>query len=127
MSLFSFSIKDRIPDKIMGDNNCQAKMYLAKLDDGRQISFIQIDKNFNWTKMVKPMLPNNPDWCPATHFGYLESGEMAIQMQDGTTKTIFAGEAYLIPAGHLPIFVKDCLMIEFSHDTTYTNKQFLNN
>lgn len=41
------------------------------------------------------MLPGCPEWCPATHFGYLESGKMGIQMQDGSTKTINAGETYI--------------------------------
>lgn len=113
------------PDKVMGPEGKQAKMFLSKFDEGRQASKIIIDAGFDWRETVKPHLPGNPDWCPATHFGYLESGEMKVEMQDGSIKTIKAGETYFVPAGHIPVFEEKTVMIEFSQDTTYTNKEFL--
>ena len=100
-------------------------MYITKLSEGRQLVRIELQAGFNWVDSVKPCLPGNPDWCPATHFGYLESGKMGIKMKDGTTKTINAGESYLVPPNHLPIIEEDTVMIEFSQDTTYTNKDFI--
>ena len=116
---------DATPDKVLGDVGSQAKMYISKLPEGRQVCRIEIDAGFDWKKNVKPILPGCPDWCPATHFGYLESGEMGILMKDGTKKTIKAGETYLVPPGHLPVMEKSAVMIEFSQDTTYTNKEFI--
>merc|ERR1711998_529696 len=68
-----------------------------------------------------PMLPkdadgNCPQWCPATHFGYLESGEMGLELKDGTKQVVKAGESYLVGPGHRPIMNKAAVMIEFSQD-----------
>merc|ERR1712224_33461 len=80
---------------------------------------------FDWRANVKPILPGCPDWCPATHFGYLESGEMTVQMQDGTKKTVKAGETYFVPPGHLPIIEKGAVMVEFAQEQVYQSKEFL--
>ena len=40
--------------------------------------------------------------------------------------TINAGETYFVPPGHIPILEERSVMIEFSQDTTYTNKEFVN-
>ena len=58
--------------------------------------------------------------CPATHFGYLESGEMGVEFSDGTKKTVKAGESYLVGPGHRPYMDKAAVMIEFSQDPTWT-------
>ena len=70
-----------------------------------------------------PLLPLDTDgkwqqWCPATHFGYLESGEMGIEYKNGTKQTIKAGESYYVGPGHIPVMEKDAVMIEFSQDPT---------
>jgi len=110
------------PTKVMGDGT--AKMWIKK-EYGQQMMRIELKKGFDWKKTVSPMLPGCPEWCPATHFGYLQSGEMGVQMKDGTTKTVKAGESYLIPPGHLPMISQDAVMVEFSQDETYTNKETL--
>ena len=114
-----------IPDKVMGPEGKQAKMYITKFEGGRQANRIEIDGGFDWKKTVRPNLPGCPEWCPATHFGYLESGVMKVEMKDGTVKTISAGETYFVPPDHIPIIEEKTVMIEFSQDTTYTNKEFL--
>ncbi len=118
---------DKKPDKVIGPEGKQAKMFITKYEGGRQASKIIIDAGFNWTESIKPHLPGCPDWCPATHFGYLESGIMKVQMKDGTINTIKSGETYFIPPGHLPIIEEKAVMIEFSQDTTYTSKEFISN
>lgn len=114
------------PDKVIGPEGKQAKMFIKKYDEGRQAVRLEIDKGFNWRESIKPHLPGCPDWCPATHFGYLESGLMKVEMQDGSIMTINAGETYFVPPGHIPILEEKSVMIEFSQDTTYTNKNFVN-
>lgn len=114
------------PDKVLGPEGKQAKMYIKKYDGGRQAVRLEIDKGFDWRESIKPHLPGCPDWCPATHFGYLESGLMKVEMQDGSIMTINAGETYFVPPGHIPILEEKSVMIEFSQDTTYTNKNFVN-
>ena len=46
-------------------------------------------------------------------------------MKDGTVKTIKAGDTYFVPPEHIPIIEEKTVMIEFSQDTTYTSKKFL--
>ena len=68
---------------------------------------------------VSPKLPGCPEWCPANHFGYLQSGTMKVQYKDGSTETVNAGTSYNIPPGHLPEVIGDipCVMVEFSQST----------
>ena len=91
-----------------------AKEWINKAEDGRQFTRIRLEPGFDWKAQVKPLLPGCPDWCPATHFGYLESGSMGIKMQDGAEYTINAGETYFVPPGHLPVIQEPTVMIEFS-------------
>ena len=114
------------PDRTMGPDGKQVRMRIRKVD-GRQVIRIEEDAGFDWTATVKPLLPDHPDWCPSTHFGYLESGEMRVRMQDGTEQKVSAGETYFVPPGHLPVIEQDTVMIEFSQDTTYTNETFAPN
>ena len=95
-----------------------AKMWIFT-HEGKKMSRIAIEAGFDWKKTVAPMLPGCPEWCPATHFGYLESGEMGVKTKDGGEYTIKAGQSYLIPPGHLPVMDKDAVMVEFSQDETY--------
>ena len=88
-------VEETAPTKIMGEaGGPQAKAYINKFDQGRQSMRIYLDKDFDWRKSVAPLLPGCPEWCPATHFGYLESGEMGVQLQDGSEFTVKAGETY---------------------------------
>lgn len=58
-----------------GGDTGAAKMWLFT-SQGKKMSRIAIEKGFDWKKTVSPILPGCPEWCPATHFGYLESGEI---------------------------------------------------
>lgn len=111
---------DAPPDKMFGPEGASAMMWMNKLPDGRQVARLKVQKGFDWRASISPILPGCPEWCPATHFGYLESGSMGIKMKDGTERVIRAGETYLVPPGHLPIMSEDAVMVEFSQDTTYT-------
>jgi len=112
------------PTKVLGDNPC-AKMYIYELPDGKKTTRIEIEKGFSWSTHIKPILPGKPDLCPATHFGYLECGRMDITTKDNSVHQINAGDTYLVLPEHIPEFVEDTVMIEFSQDSTYTNKDFL--
>ena len=114
------------PDKTMGPDGKQVRMWIRKVD-GHQVIRIEADAGFDWTASVKPLLPDHPDWCPSTHFGYLESGEMRVRMQDGSEQTVRAGETYFVSPGHLPAIEQDTVMIEFLQDSTYTNETFASN
>ena len=62
-------------------------MWLKKdLPDGRQVQRIFLPKGFDWVKNISPLLSKAGEgpvmWCPATHFGYLESGTMGIKLKE---------------------------------------------
>jgi quercetin dioxygenase-like cupin family protein len=110
------------PEKPTKDMNL-AKMWVAK-HEGKQFMKISLQSGFDWRKEAAPMLPKNadgscPEWCPATHFGYLESGEMGVEFKDGSKQVIKAGQSYLVPPGHRPVLEKDAVMVEFSQDPTW--------
>jgi hypothetical protein len=107
------------PDKLLGPEGKQGKIYVKKSGDGRIVQKMFLQKGFDWISTVKPLLPGCPDWCPATHFGYLESGTMGLEFPDGTTQTVRAGETYYVAPGHRPIISEDTVMFEFSQDPTY--------
>lgn len=50
---------------------------------------------------------------------------MDVEFEDGSKKTVRAGESYYVPPGHIPHIPEDTVMIEFSQDTTYTNEEFI--
>ncbi len=53
---------------------------------------------WRWSKDVKPVAGTSS--CQFRHLGYTVSGALEVLMNDGTTMTIRAGEAYEIPPGH---------------------------
>lgn len=63
------------------------------------------------TEPVFKGLPDDRCQCP--HWGYVVSGAMRVRYADHE-ETIRGGDAYYLPAGHLPIFDEDTVVIEFS-------------
>jgi len=91
---------------------------VVTIDDKTSMK-ITLQPGFDWCQSIAPKLPGCPSWCPATHFGYLESGCMKVKYEDGSETTVNAGESYLIPPKHLPEVVGDApaVMVEFSQST----------
>ena len=85
------------PDKTVGQEGKQLRMWIRQVD-GHQVARIEADAGFDWTASVKPLLPGHPDWCPSTHFGYLESGEMRVRMQTAPSKRFAPAK----PISYLP-------------------------
>ena len=50
---------------------------------GKKASKLWIEPSFDWRCVCKPIMPGNPDWCPATHFGIIEQGCMKIERDSG--------------------------------------------
>ena len=53
------------------------------------------------------------DRCQCPHWGYVVSGAMTIRYADHE-ETFRAGDAYYIPAGHLPVLTGGTEVVEFS-------------
>jgi uncharacterized protein YaiE (UPF0345 family) len=117
------------PTKTMKDGSGKAaSMIMGKFANGaKTVNRITIEEGFEWSSGVKPHLPGCPEHCPATHFGFIERGQMEIKMAGSEEWTVFGpGDAYHVPPGHLPRFAKgETVMMEFSNDDTYTHENFL--
>ena len=102
----------------------KAQAHVVNLGDKTSMKIV-LEPGFDWVSEVGPKLPGCPAWCPANHFGYLQSGTMKINYKDGSTETVNAGSSYNIPPGHLPEVIGDvpCVMVEFSQSTAAVVKE----
>ena len=66
--------------------------------EGFTIGRFNFEPGWRWSECVKPVVKTES--CQASHVGYAVSGRITVRMQDGTQKTIAAGESYTIPPGH---------------------------
>lgn len=66
--------------------------------EGYTIGRFKFEPGWRWSECVKPVVKT--DQCQLSHVGYAVSGRIKVHMQDGTEKTISAGESYTIPPGH---------------------------
>ena len=71
---------------------------------------------------MAPWIKFRPAWiagtesCQAAHTGYVVSGRMHVQMDDGSAQEIGPGDAVYLPAGHDAWIVGDepCVFIDFT-------------
>lgn len=79
----------RTPDK--------TKVEIVRLE-GYTIGRYTMEPGWRWSNCIKPIVKT--DKCQLSHIGYVVSGNITVLMEDGTKKTISAGESYSIPPGH---------------------------
>jgi hypothetical protein len=81
---------------------------------GKAIGRGVFEPGWAWSKNVKPIAKT--DSCQAHHLGYCVSGGMRVQMDDGTTFEIHAGDVFDIPSGHDAEVIGDesCVQLDFS-------------
>jgi quercetin dioxygenase-like cupin family protein len=66
--------------------------------EGFTFGRFNFEPGWRWSECIKPVVKT--DSCQASHAGYAVSGSITVRMQDGTQKTIVAGDSYTIPPGH---------------------------
>ena len=66
--------------------------------EGFTIGRMNLEPGWRWSDCIKPLV--HTETCQVSHVGYAVSGSITIRMQDGTEKTINAGDSYTIPPGH---------------------------
>jgi class 3 adenylate cyclase len=62
------------------------------------IGYEVAEPGWRWSKHVKPIV--GTEWCEFHHATYVLSGRMRVQMDDGETRDIVAGEIVDITPGH---------------------------
>lgn len=66
--------------------------------DGTSIGLATFEPGWRWSNDIKPLM--GTDQCPILHRGYLLSGAIHIELRDGATLDILAGDTFVIPPGH---------------------------
>jgi hypothetical protein len=63
---------------------------------------------------TEPIFKGLPDdRCQCPHWGYVIKGRMQIRYKDHD-EIVSAGDAYYLQPGHLPLFLEDSEIVEFS-------------
>jgi quercetin dioxygenase-like cupin family protein len=77
------------------------------------------EPGWRWSEHVKPIA--GTDSCEAAHTGYVISGRMTVQMNDGTTDDFGPGDLMICPPGHDAWIVGDepCVVIDWQGFADY--------
>jgi len=66
--------------------------------EGFTLGTFTMEPGWRWSECIKPVVKT--DSCQLSHVGYAIAGKLIVRTNDGTQKTISAGDAYTIPPGH---------------------------
>jgi mannose-6-phosphate isomerase-like protein (cupin superfamily) len=96
MSVRKFETKSHNKaDEVRSPN--KTRVEIVRLEN-YTIGRFTLQPGWRWSECVKPVV--GTDSCQAAHVGHAISGRITIRMNDGSQKTIGAGESYTIPPGH---------------------------
>ena len=65
---------------------------------GGEIGRYTFQPGWRWSEHIKPVVGG--DSCQTNHVGYLVSGKLGVQSDDGTTAEVLPGSVYRIAPGH---------------------------
>jgi quercetin dioxygenase-like cupin family protein len=85
----------KTPDEVRQPD--KTKVEIVRLE-GFTIGRFNLQPGWRWSECIKPVV--HTDSCQLSHVGYVVSGSMTVRLNDGTQKTIKAGDSYTIPPGH---------------------------
>lgn len=86
---FSSPDETRTPDK--------TTVELVNIGGG-QIGRYTFQPGWRWSECVKPVVQT--DRCQVDHIGYVVSGALHVEYEDGSNADVTAGSVYRIPPGH---------------------------
>ncbi|WP_257463103.1 cupin domain-containing protein [Archangium lipolyticum] len=91
--------------------------------DGRTMGLIVCEPGWTWSKDVQPIAGTKS--CQVAHSCYYVSGSMEVIMDDGTRKTLHAGDVAYIPPGHDARVVGDepCVLVDFEGMSNYAQRE----
>jgi hypothetical protein len=87
--------------------------------NGQLIGRAVFQPGWVWSACVKPVV--GTDSCQVEHLGYVESGQMGLRYDDGTTQEVGPGDLAHMPPGHDAWVVGDepCVLIDFMGSAKY--------
>jgi quercetin dioxygenase-like cupin family protein len=96
VSIKRFELKSHLtPDEVRQPE--KTKIEIVRME-GFTIGRLNMKPGWKWSQCIKPVV--HTDSCQASHVGYAVSGSLTVRLNDGTQKTIKAGDSYTIPPGH---------------------------
>jgi class 3 adenylate cyclase len=83
------------PDEVVDFPNIRTDIvHLGDLTVGRMVNA----PGWRWSKDVRPTVGG--EWCQIRHVGYVISGRLGLDFEDGSSVVIGPGDAFDIPPGH---------------------------
>jgi class 3 adenylate cyclase len=83
------------PDEVVDFPNVRAEIvHLRDLTVGRLVN----QPGWRWSKDVRPSVGG--EWCAIRHVGFIVSGRLGIDFQDGSSVVFQPGDVFDIPPGH---------------------------
>jgi quercetin dioxygenase-like cupin family protein len=96
VSVNKFEVKSHgSPDEVRAPD--KTRVEVVKLE-GYTIGRFTFQPGWRWSECVKPVVKTQS--CQVSHVGHAVAGRICVRMEDGSQKTISAGESYTIPPGH---------------------------
>jgi uncharacterized cupin superfamily protein len=108
------------PDEVRPfEGNVEAKVVQVA---GQTVGRATFEPGWTWSSNVKPIA--GTDSCQVSHLGYVLSGRMRVDMDDGTSTEIGPGDVVAIPPGHDAEVVGDeaCEMVDFGEFGDYAKR-----
>ena len=96
IAVTQFAVKSHSsPDEVRSPE--KTRVEVVRLE-GFTLGRLSFEPGWRWSECIKPVAQT--DSCQVSHVGYAVAGRITVRLQDGTQKTIVAGDAYAIPPGH---------------------------
>ena len=78
-------------------------------------SRMSLQPGWRWSEAIKPVVGG--DRCQMRHIGFLQSGTLHVEHDDGTEQEIGPGHAYVIEPGHDAWVVGDDAVVGFEFES----------
>jgi hypothetical protein len=96
------------------DRTGPVEEYTADLPGGYTVNFMTFHADIDGT----PLLHGMPDdQCQCPHWGYVFAGRLTFRTADGSEETFEPGDAFYLPAGHIPMAVAGTEYVQLSPTT----------
>lgn len=86
---------------------------------GGQIGRYTFQPGWRWSECIKPVVKT--ETCQVEHIGYVVSGALHVEHQDGTTAELTPGSVYRVAPGHdaWTVGAEPAVFVEFQGAANY--------